>query len=210
MYKMYDVPFEFNGKDLHKSTRILSMQQNVASKTHSFDSYPLSQHSPLRQEEWSLMHFSQGCGSTCVQNIHLVVVRTLPWCAWQVLFVGPQCKQESVCFGQHNKLLTHLPIPELFQCLSLSTPRQDCLISYTPSTEIVVMALKIKSIVHDSPRPSLPFAHPPCFFSITILNKCALNEMRNLPEVPAARFSKQLKREIGTFCNVSCCRMLNI
>lgn len=107
--RMCDIPPDFNGKDPHKSSQILSVQQNVASKTRSFDSCPLNQHSPLRQEQWSLMHFSQGCGSTCVPNIN-GVARALP-CLASALCGSSM--QASICLlwpAQQASYL-HLPIP---------------------------------------------------------------------------------------------------
>lgn len=164
MYKMCDIPFEYSGKDLHKSSRILSVQQTVASKTHSFDSCPLNQHSSLRQEEGSLMHFSQGCGSTCVQNINLVVVRTLPCCAWQCSLWDLSVSKNLSALASTASFLFVFAHPLVASVSQLVHSEAGlCLISYTSSTEIVVMALKIKSIVHESPC-SLPFAHLPCFF----------------------------------------------
>lgn len=114
---------------------------------------PFKSTKPSQAKEWSLIHSAGGHDRLYLWNTNLLVLRTLLCCTWQVLLVGTLMytricllwpAQQVPCYTFSHLLITS--VPQL-----VHSAAGVCLISHTSCTEVVVMALKMKSIVHDSP-----------------------------------------------------------
>lgn len=143
---------EMKAADLHKSTIIFTVWQTGASTKYVFDRYPLNQQSPLRQKSgvWFILQEAMIAvplkyQSSCTKNAPLLYLAsalggTLMYT--RICLLWPA--QQVPCYTFSHLLITS--VPQL-----VHSAAGVCLISHTSCTEVVVMALKMKSIVHDSP-----------------------------------------------------------